>query len=146
VVTLPGAFVGAIFGGASPLEAGRFQLVVLAAILAAGAVTAVGVTYALAPVSVRPGAVGERLPDDPSRTRLRTHRAMTARWRRKEIDMPDLGGLGDKAKDAASGGAGEKASDAGLDKAGDAASSATGGKADDKIDGATDAADKKLGG
>ncbi|GAA2180236.1 ABC transporter permease [Leucobacter tardus] len=40
LVVLPGAFVGAIFGGLSPLEAGRFQLIVLAAILAAGAVTA----------------------------------------------------------------------------------------------------------
>lgn len=41
LVTLPGAFVGAIFGGLSPLEAGRFQVVVLAAIMAAGALTAV---------------------------------------------------------------------------------------------------------
>ncbi len=41
LVVLPGAFVGAIFGGLSPLEAGRFQIVVLAAIMAAGAVTAV---------------------------------------------------------------------------------------------------------
>ncbi|MDF2920330.1 MAG: hypothetical protein K0S70_4548 [Microbacterium sp.] len=40
LVVLPGAFVGAVFGGLSPLEAGRFQLVVLAAILAAGAITA----------------------------------------------------------------------------------------------------------
>lgn len=41
LVVLPGAFVGAIFGGLSPAEAGRFQLVVLAAILAAGAITSV---------------------------------------------------------------------------------------------------------
>jgi putative ABC transport system permease protein len=34
LVTLPGAFVGAIFGGVSPLEAGRFQIVVLASIMA----------------------------------------------------------------------------------------------------------------
>ncbi|GAA1979774.1 ABC transporter permease [Microbacterium pumilum] len=40
IVVLPGAFVGAIFAGASPFEAGRFQLVVLAGILAAGALTA----------------------------------------------------------------------------------------------------------
>ena len=39
IVVLPGAFVGAIFAGASPFEAGRFQLVVLAGILAAGALT-----------------------------------------------------------------------------------------------------------
>ena len=37
LVTLPGAFVGAIFGGASPLDAAQFQVVVLAAVLAAGA-------------------------------------------------------------------------------------------------------------
>lgn len=46
LVTLPGAFVGAIFGGLSPLEAGRFQVMVLAAIMAAGSVTAVLVTRA----------------------------------------------------------------------------------------------------
>ena len=40
IVVLPGAFVGAVFAGASPLEAGRFQLIVLASILAAGAITA----------------------------------------------------------------------------------------------------------
>jgi putative ABC transport system permease protein len=54
LVTLPGAFVGAIFGGVSPLEAGRFQIVVLAGIMAAGAVTAVLVTLWLAPVRVKP--------------------------------------------------------------------------------------------
>jgi putative ABC transport system permease protein len=37
IVTLPGAFVGAVFAGASPLEAAQFQLVVLAGILAVGA-------------------------------------------------------------------------------------------------------------
>jgi putative ABC transport system permease protein len=54
LVTLPGAFVGAIFGGVSPLEAGRFQVVVLAAIMAAGSITAVVVAAWLAPVRVRP--------------------------------------------------------------------------------------------
>ncbi|BDV31613.1 ABC transporter permease [Microbacterium terricola] len=39
IVVLPGAFVGAIFAGASPFEAGRFQLVVLAGIIAAGSLT-----------------------------------------------------------------------------------------------------------
>lgn len=47
VVTLPGAFIGALFGGASPLEAARFQVVVLVAIMAAQAVTAVVVTRRL---------------------------------------------------------------------------------------------------
>lgn len=55
LVTLPGAFVGAIFGGLSPLEAGRFQIVVLASIMAAGSVTAMLLISLLAPVRVRPG-------------------------------------------------------------------------------------------
>ncbi|TSE02227.1 ABC transporter permease [Skermania sp. ID1734] len=41
LVTLPGAFVGALMGGASPLDAGRFQLVVLATIIAGQTITAV---------------------------------------------------------------------------------------------------------
>lgn len=55
LVTLPGAFVGAIFGGLSPLEAGRFQVLVLAAILAAGSVTAVLLTRGASLVVHRPG-------------------------------------------------------------------------------------------
>ncbi|SDR77943.1 ABC transporter permease [Agrococcus carbonis] len=39
IVVLPGAFVGAVFAGLSPVEAGRFQLLVLAGILAAGVIT-----------------------------------------------------------------------------------------------------------
>lgn len=54
LVTLPGAFVGAVFGGVSPLEAGRFQIVVLDAIMATGSVTAVLLTQWLAPVRTRP--------------------------------------------------------------------------------------------
>lgn len=54
LVTLPGAFVGAVFGGVSPIEAGRFQVVVLAAIIAAGALVAVTLTHLLAPVRTRP--------------------------------------------------------------------------------------------
>lgn len=44
LVTLPGAFVGALFGGASPVVAARFQLTVLAGIALAMVVTAVVVT------------------------------------------------------------------------------------------------------
>lgn len=54
IVVLPGAFVGAIFAGASPLEAGRFQIVVLASILAAGVLTAVVLTRLLGAVKTRP--------------------------------------------------------------------------------------------
>ncbi|MFV0430395.1 MAG: ABC transporter permease [Arachnia sp.] len=44
LVTLPGAFVGALFGGANPLEAAQFQLVVLAAIMLSMLTTATIVT------------------------------------------------------------------------------------------------------
>ncbi|WP_066516420.1 ABC transporter permease [Curtobacterium ammoniigenes] len=57
LVTLPGAFVGAVFGGVSPVEAGRFQIVVLAAIIGAGAIVATVVTAWLAPVRTRPEAL-----------------------------------------------------------------------------------------
>jgi putative ABC transport system permease protein len=45
IVTLPGAFVGAVFGGASPIEAAQFQVLVLAGILAAGALTVTSVSW-----------------------------------------------------------------------------------------------------
>lgn len=54
IVVLPGAFVGAIFAGASPLEAGRFQVVVLACILAAGVLTSVTLTRLSGSVARRP--------------------------------------------------------------------------------------------
>ncbi|WP_460801386.1 ABC transporter permease [Microbacterium sp. GXF6406] len=57
LVVLPGAFVGAIFGGLSPFEAGRFQIVVLAAIIAAGSITAVLVVRGLGDVRTRPQAM-----------------------------------------------------------------------------------------
>jgi putative ABC transport system permease protein len=41
LVTLPGAFIGALLAGASPIQAARFQLVVLAAIVASQATVAV---------------------------------------------------------------------------------------------------------
>ena len=40
LVTLPGAFVGALLGGASPVAAARFQLVVLVGLLCAQVITA----------------------------------------------------------------------------------------------------------
>lgn len=40
MVTLPGAFVGALFGGASPVQAAQFQLVVLVGLMLAQTVTA----------------------------------------------------------------------------------------------------------
>lgn len=44
LVTLPGAFVGALFGGASPADAALFQLAILAGIALAASTTAVVVT------------------------------------------------------------------------------------------------------
>lgn len=49
LVTLPGAFVGLLLGGASPAEAAEVQLLVLVGLLAAEAVAAVVVTRLLAP-------------------------------------------------------------------------------------------------
>ncbi|MDO5065836.1 MAG: ABC transporter permease [Propionibacteriaceae bacterium] len=40
LVTLPGAFIGSLFGGASPVDAAVFQLTVLSALLMGGAVSA----------------------------------------------------------------------------------------------------------
>jgi putative ABC transport system permease protein len=57
LVALPGAFVGAIFGGLSPFEAGRFQIVVLASIMAAGTITAVVLVGVLAPIRQRPAVL-----------------------------------------------------------------------------------------
>ncbi len=44
LVTLPGAFVGALFGGSSPIEAGQFQLIILACIALAMITCAIVVT------------------------------------------------------------------------------------------------------
>jgi putative ABC transport system permease protein len=44
LVTLPGAFVGALFGGASPVQAAQFQLVVLAGVALAMTLTGIVVT------------------------------------------------------------------------------------------------------
>lgn len=48
LVVLPGAFVGLLLGGATPLEAGRVQLLVLVGLIAAETVAAVVVTTLLA--------------------------------------------------------------------------------------------------
>jgi putative ABC transport system permease protein len=47
LVTLPGAFVGALFGGASPAQAAQFQLVVLAGIALAMTICGILVTRVL---------------------------------------------------------------------------------------------------
>lgn len=47
LVTLPGAFVGALFGGASPGQAARFQLIVLVGLLAAESIAGVTLAHML---------------------------------------------------------------------------------------------------
>ncbi|MBX6389126.1 MAG: ABC transporter permease, partial [Frankia sp.] len=55
LVTLPGAFVGALLGGASPLDAARFQLAVLVALLAAETFAAAILVWLLgAPTTLPP--------------------------------------------------------------------------------------------
>ncbi|AZZ56612.1 Rv0909 family putative TA system antitoxin [Rathayibacter iranicus] len=59
--------------------------------------------------------------------------------------MVDLGGLADKAKNAANSDKGEELTDKGLDKAADAADSATGGKFAGQVDKAQEAGDQHVG-
>jgi len=47
LVTLPGAFIGALLAGASPVQAARFQVVVLASLVCAQAVVAVVLVHLL---------------------------------------------------------------------------------------------------
>ncbi len=47
LVTLPGAFIGALLAGASPLDAARFQIVVLVGLLCAQAITATTLAWCL---------------------------------------------------------------------------------------------------
>jgi putative ABC transport system permease protein len=54
IVTLPGAFVGAIFAGASPLVAAEFQVLVLASILVTGAIAVALLSLAFGAPTVLP--------------------------------------------------------------------------------------------
>ena len=54
LVTLPGAFVGALLAGASPIDAGIFQVTVLAGLLAARSVSSVATAYLLGAPAVLP--------------------------------------------------------------------------------------------
>lgn len=58
VVTLPGAFIGALFGGSSPLEAARFQVVVLVGIMLSQTLTAIVVTRRLSRMTTLPPPEG----------------------------------------------------------------------------------------
>ena len=69
IVTLPGAFVGAIFAGASPLAAAEFQVLVLASILVAGAIAVALLTLVYGAPAVIPvaGALRADAPAQPAR-------------------------------------------------------------------------------
>ncbi|MCM3882598.1 ABC transporter permease [Frankia sp. R82] len=56
LVTLPGTFVGALLGGASPAGAARFQVVVLVGLLCAQSIAAVSLAWQLGAPTRRPGA------------------------------------------------------------------------------------------
>ncbi|MCW2621783.1 MAG: transporter permease [Frankiales bacterium] len=60
LVTLPGAFVGALAGGASPADAAKFQIAVLAGIMCAQAVAAVLLVRRLAVPVLRQGPLDRR--------------------------------------------------------------------------------------
>lgn len=55
LITLPGAFVGMLLGGASPVEAARVQLTVLLVLLSAEAIAAALTTVLVARAVTRPG-------------------------------------------------------------------------------------------
>jgi putative ABC transport system permease protein len=60
LVTLPGAFVGALLGGASASQAARFQIVVLVALLCAQAITSTTVAWLLGAPTVLPPSPEDR--------------------------------------------------------------------------------------
>jgi putative ABC transport system permease protein len=62
LVVLPGAFVGLLLGGATPLQAGRLQLLVLIGLLAAETVAALLVTWLIG------AALVVHRPPEPPRT------------------------------------------------------------------------------
>lgn len=75
LVTLPGAFVGALLGGASAAGAARFQLAVLIGLLCAESITAALLVYLLGAPDALPG--GE--PVTPSKRRRRLRSGVRAR-------------------------------------------------------------------
>jgi putative ABC transport system permease protein len=83
LITLPGAFVGMLLGGASPVDAARVQLTVLLVLLSAEAVGAALTTVLVARTVIRPGerievASGPRVPARAG-SHLGTRRASSRR-------------------------------------------------------------------
>ncbi len=79
LVTLPGAFVGALVGGASPAGAARFQIIVLSGLLAAGSVAAATLLYRLGDPQTLPVD-----PVEPDRPRRRYARPPWQMWRTRQ--------------------------------------------------------------
>lgn len=86
LVTLPGAFVGALFGGASPATAARFQLVVLVGLLAAETAAAVCLTWMLGAPSVLPLSQAE-IPASSRQPPDRSRRLPRVPWRRNPAEI-----------------------------------------------------------
>jgi putative ABC transport system permease protein len=61
LVTLPGAFVGALLGGASAVGAARFQIVVLVGLLCAESITAVSLAWLLGAPATLPEVEAPRI-------------------------------------------------------------------------------------
>ncbi|WP_340540191.1 ABC transporter permease [Nocardioides sp. GXZ039] len=82
LVTLPGAFVGALFGGADPVEAAQFQLVVLAGLGLAGMLTGVIVARLAARTPYLPPDVAAEVQPGSADYRLGERHQMGAMARR----------------------------------------------------------------
>ncbi|EIV93668.1 ABC transporter permease [Frankia sp. QA3] len=69
LVSLPGTFVGALLGGASPAAAARFQVIILVAMLSAQSIAAVSLSYLLGAPAQLPPAAAESSPRPPAGAR-----------------------------------------------------------------------------
>ena len=88
LVTLPGSFVGALLGGASPALAARLQLVILVSLLAAESIAAVTLAHLLgAPATLPPpdGPWARPARRRPPRSRLPRPRARRPRPARPPV-------------------------------------------------------------
>ncbi|MCM3925733.1 ABC transporter permease, partial [Frankia sp. AiPs1] len=66
LVSLPGTFVGALLGGASPAAAARFQVIILVAMLTAQSIAAVSLSYLLGAPTQLPPTAAEPIPRPPT--------------------------------------------------------------------------------
>ncbi|WP_268904119.1 ABC transporter permease [Candidatus Frankia alpina] len=87
LVSLPGTFVGALLGGASPAAAAaRFQVIILVAMLTAQSIAAVSLSYLLGAPTQLPPVVAEPSPRPAARGSRGSRggsRAGRPRWSRR---------------------------------------------------------------